>query len=119
MLSINLPALITPAAAEYNEASESCREIAYIRGILEDFYEVETLEPAPLYIDNDAACIAMSQMRSKCLNSRKIRSTSLSESFDIISRTAVTMVWLTPAKWIPQRGSGHWRKAMTVSHHTT
>ena len=53
--------MLSTAAAEYYEASEACREIAYIRGILEDFYEVEKLEPTPLYIDNEA-CIAMGQM---------------------------------------------------------
>ena len=53
--------MLSTAAAEYYEASESCREVAYIRGILEDFYEVEKLEPTPLYIDNEA-CIAMGKM---------------------------------------------------------
>jgi hypothetical protein len=30
--------MLSSAAAEYYEASEGCREVAYIRGILEDFY---------------------------------------------------------------------------------
>ena len=53
--------MLSTAAAEYYEASEACREIAFIRGILEDFYDQEVLEPTPLYIDNQA-CIAMGQM---------------------------------------------------------
>jgi len=53
--------MLSSAAAEYYEASEACREIAFVRGILSDFYgkdEVEPLEPTPLMIDNQAA-IAM------------------------------------------------------------
>ena len=46
--------------SEYYEASESCRELAYIRGILEDFYG-EPLPPTPLYINN-AACISMGNL---------------------------------------------------------
>ena len=56
--------MLSSAAAEYYEASEACREIAFVRGILSDFYgkdEVEPLEPTPLMIDNQAA-IAMGQM---------------------------------------------------------
>ena len=52
--------MLSSAAAEYYEASESCRELAYIRGILEDFYGVQ-LPPTPLYIDN-AACISMGNL---------------------------------------------------------
>ena len=52
--------MLSSAAAEYYEASESCRELAYIRGILEDFYG-EPLPPTPLYIDN-AACISMGNL---------------------------------------------------------
>ena len=52
--------MLSSAAAEYYEASEGCRELVYIRGILEDFYG-ETLPPTPMYIDN-AACIAMGKM---------------------------------------------------------
>ena len=52
--------MISSAAAEYYEASEGCRELIYIRGILEDFYG-EPLPPNPIYIDN-AACIAMGKM---------------------------------------------------------
>jgi len=52
--------MLSSAAAEYYEASEGCRELIYIRGILEDFYG-ETLPPTPMYIDN-AACIAMGKM---------------------------------------------------------
>ena len=53
--------MLSTAAAEYYEASEACREVAFIRGILEDFYDLEVLEPTPLYVDNQA-CIAMGQM---------------------------------------------------------
>ena len=52
--------MLSSAAAEYYEASEGCRELIYIRGILEDFYG-EQLPPTPMYIDN-AACIAMGKM---------------------------------------------------------
>ena len=52
--------MLSSAAAEYYEASEGCRELVFIRGILEDFYG-ETLPPTPIYIDN-AACIAMGKM---------------------------------------------------------
>jgi len=43
--------MLSSAAAEYYEASEGCRELIYIRGILEDFYGV-TLPLTPMYIDN-------------------------------------------------------------------
>ena len=49
--------MLSSAAAEYYEASEGCRELAYIRGILEDFYGFN-LPPTPTYIDNQA-CIQM------------------------------------------------------------
>ena len=49
--------MLSSAAAEYYEASEGCRELTYIRGILEDFYG-SALPPTPMYIDNEA-CIAM------------------------------------------------------------
>ena len=49
--------MLSSAAAEYYEASEGCRELAYIRGILEDFYGFR-LPPTPTYIDNQA-CIQM------------------------------------------------------------
>lgn len=52
--------MLSSAAAEYYEASEGCRELIYIRGILEDFYG-ESLPATPMYIDN-AACIAMGTM---------------------------------------------------------
>ena len=52
--------MLSSAAAEYYEASEGCRELIFIRGILEDFYSAK-LPPTPLYIDN-AACIAMGNM---------------------------------------------------------
>jgi hypothetical protein len=52
--------MLSSAAAEYYEASEGCRELIYIRGILEDFYG-QPLPPTPMYIDN-AACIAMGKM---------------------------------------------------------
>ena len=52
--------MLSTAAAEYYEASEACREIAFVRGILEGFYGKE-LGPTPLYIDNQA-CIAMGRM---------------------------------------------------------
>ena len=53
--------MLSTAAAEYYEASEACREIAFVRGILEDFYNRGSLPPTPLYIDNQA-CIAMGMM---------------------------------------------------------
>jgi len=46
--------MLSTAAAEYYEGSEACREIAFVRSILEDFYETK-LAPTPLYIDNTAA----------------------------------------------------------------
>ncbi len=52
--------MLSSAAAEYYEASEVCRELIYIRGILEHFYG-EPLPPTPMYIDNPA-CIAMGKM---------------------------------------------------------
>jgi len=52
--------MLSTAAAEYYEGSEACREIAFVRGILEDFYETK-LPPTPLYIDNTAA-IAMGKL---------------------------------------------------------
>ena len=53
--------MLSSAGAEYYEASEACREIAFIRGILMDFYGVDQMSPTPLLIDNQAA-IAMGQM---------------------------------------------------------
>ena len=56
--------MLSSAAAEYYEASEACREIAFVRGILSDFYgkdEVEPLDPTPLMIENQAT-IALGQM---------------------------------------------------------
>ena len=53
--------MLSTAAAEYYEASEACREIAFVRGILADFYDTEAIKATPLYIDNHA-CIAMGQM---------------------------------------------------------
>jgi len=52
--------MLSTAAAEYYEGSEACREIAFVRGILEDIYETK-LPPTPLYIDNTAA-IAMGKL---------------------------------------------------------
>ena len=52
--------MLSTAAAEYYEGSEACREIAFVRGILEDVYETK-LPPTPLYIDNTAA-IAMGKL---------------------------------------------------------
>ena len=52
--------MLSTAGAEYYEASEACREIAYVRSILADYYGTE-LRPTPLLIDN-AAAIAMGQM---------------------------------------------------------
>jgi hypothetical protein len=52
--------VISSAAAEYYEASEGCRELINIRGILEDFYG-QPLPRTPVYIDN-AACITMGTM---------------------------------------------------------
>jgi len=52
--------MLSSAAAEYYEASEGCRELAYICGILKDFYGAEC-PSTPTYIDNQA-CIAMAKM---------------------------------------------------------
>ena len=52
--------MLSTAAAEYYEGSEACREIAFVRGILEDFYGTK-MRPTPLYIDNSAA-IAMGKL---------------------------------------------------------
>jgi len=52
--------MLSSAASEHYEASEGCREIKYIRGILADFYGFE-LPTTPTYID-DQACIAMAKM---------------------------------------------------------
>ena len=46
--------MLSTAAAEYYEASEACLEIAFVRGILEDFYG-GALILTPLFIDNEAA----------------------------------------------------------------
>ena len=43
--------MLSSAVAKYYEASEGCREIAYIRGILADFYGFE-LPPSRTFIDN-------------------------------------------------------------------
>ena len=48
--------MLSTAAVEYYEGSEACREIAFVRGILEDFYETK-LSPTPVYIDNTAALV--------------------------------------------------------------
>ena len=53
-------AMISSAVAEHSEASEGCRELAYVRGILNDFYGA-ACPPTPTYIDN-RACIAMAKM---------------------------------------------------------
>ena len=54
--------MLSTAAAEYYEASEACREIAFIRSILMDFYgNHSSMPPTPLYIDNSAA-ISMGQV---------------------------------------------------------
>ena len=42
--------MLSSAAAEYYEASEGCRELIYVRGILEDFYG-QPLPPTPMYIN--------------------------------------------------------------------
>jgi len=52
--------LLSSAAAEYYEASEGYRELAYIRSMLKDFYGAEC-PSTPTYIDNQA-CIAMAKM---------------------------------------------------------
>ena len=43
--------MLSSAALEYYEATEGCRELAYIRGILKDFYGAEC-PSTPTYIDN-------------------------------------------------------------------
>jgi len=52
--------MLSSAAAEYYEASEGCCELAYIRGILKDFYGAKC-PSTPTYIDNQAS-IAMATM---------------------------------------------------------
>jgi len=52
--------MLSTAAVEYYEASEACREIAFVRGILEDSYG-GALIPTPPFIDNEAA-IAMGKL---------------------------------------------------------
>ena len=52
--------MLSTAAAEYYKASEACREVAFIRSIMKDFYKSK-LAPTPLLIDNQAA-ICMSQL---------------------------------------------------------
>ena len=43
----------------YYEGSEACREVAFIRNIMGDFYKSD-LDPTPLLIDNQAAiCMSM------------------------------------------------------------
>jgi hypothetical protein len=53
--------MLSSAAAEDYQASEACRQIAFVRGILLDFHgkdENDPLVPTLLIIDNQAA-IAM------------------------------------------------------------
>jgi len=52
--------MLSSAVAEYYEASEGYRELAYIRGILKDFNGAEC-PSTPTFIDNQA-CIAMAKM---------------------------------------------------------
>jgi len=52
--------MLSSAAAEYYETSEGCPELAYIHGILKDFYGAEC-PSTPTFIDNQA-CIAMAKM---------------------------------------------------------
>ena len=52
--------MLSSVAAEYYEVSEGCRELIYVRGILEDFYG-QPLTPTPMYIDNDT-CIVMGKI---------------------------------------------------------
>ena len=52
--------MLSTAATEYYKASEACREVAFIRSIVEDFYKSK-LAPSPLLIDNQAA-ICMSKL---------------------------------------------------------
>ena len=52
--------MLSTAAAEYYEGSEACREVAFIRSIMEDFYQCN-MDPTPLLIDNQAA-ICMSKL---------------------------------------------------------
>ncbi len=59
--------MLITAAAEYYEGSEACREVAFIRSLMEDFYKCSLeptpllIEPTPLLIDNQAA-ISMSKL---------------------------------------------------------
>ena len=52
--------MLSTAAAEYYEGSEACREVAFIRSIMEDLFKYK-LDPTPLLIDNQAA-ICMSKL---------------------------------------------------------
>ena len=52
--------ILSSAASEYCEASEGCRELVYVRGILKDFDSVDC-PPNSTCIDNQA-CIVMAKM---------------------------------------------------------
>jgi hypothetical protein len=52
--------MINTDATEYYEGSETCREVVFIRSIMEDFYKC-SLEPTPLLIDNQDV-ISMSKL---------------------------------------------------------
>ena len=56
--------MLSTAAAKYYEGSEVCREVAFIRSVMEDFYKYKmdpTLTPTPLPIDNQVT-ICMSKL---------------------------------------------------------
>jgi len=57
--------ILSTSATEYYEASESCREVSFIRSIMEmeDFYKFKP-EPTPLIINNQTA-VCMSTVYRK------------------------------------------------------
>ena len=60
--------MLSSAAAEYYEASEGCRELAYIHGILKDFHGAEC-PSTPTYFDKRSAlrwpkCLCFQTSRS-------------------------------------------------------
>jgi hypothetical protein len=57
--------MLSTTAAEYYEASESCRQIAFIRSIMEDIYKCN-LDHTPLLVDTRAAMCMSNQYHEGC-----------------------------------------------------
>jgi len=90
--------IFSSAVAEFYEATEGCRELAYIRGILKDFYDAEC-PSTTTYIDNQA-CIAMAKMPvfsekqknipirvchlRKCCSNKKVELRLVSTRFEVV-----------------------------------